>query len=236
MRIDKLISEMGLASRKEADKAARNGMLFVNGEMQKDVSRHIDPEKDAIVFCGNEIKYRQFVYILMNKPKGVVSATEDGRDKTVLDLLSDEYSSFDLFPCGRLDKYTTGLILLTNDGDLAHRLLSPKRHVKKAYSYTCQSPLSDEDAQKLQEGVFIEGGYKTKPCSVIKEDQTHGKIVIDEGKYHQIKQMFGACQNKITELCRISFGPLSLPKDLKDGEYRELTEEEISALIAASGR
>jgi 16S rRNA pseudouridine516 synthase len=170
---------------------------------------------------------------MLNKPEGFVSATEDGRDPTVLTLLPQELQRIGLFPCGRLDKYTLGLMLLTNDGELSHRLLSPRHHVEKRYAYTCKFPLSSEDMSILEAGVELEDGYLTKPARIIAEPQTLGGIIVlTEGKYHQIKRMFDAVGNKIRSLERITFGPLSLDPSLERGDWRYLTDEETALLKA----
>ncbi len=194
----------------------------------------IDPDTARVVFRGTAVVYRQYTYILLNKPDGVVSATEDGREMTVLDLLPDDLRRIRpaLFPCGRLDKHTTGLMLLTNNGDLSHRLLSPARHVDKTYRFRVKFPLSDEDISALEAGVDI-GGYTTAPCRVERADEDPeraGFITLHEGKYHQIKLMMEARHNQITELQRITFGPLTLDASLAPGEWRMLADEEIRAL------
>ena len=235
MRLDKFLSNMGIATRSESGKAAKRGGITVNGVVCLRADTQIDPCCDVVSFFGKVIKYQQFRYIMLNKPEGYVSATEDGRDKTVLELLPEEYRKFNLFPCGRLDKYTVGLMLLTDDGELAHKLLSPKHHVSKKYSYKSELPLSDADKKRLEEGTVIDGGYKTKPSVIeLLEDRKSGTITLTEGKYHQIKQMFDSVKNKITFLERITFGPLSLDENLERGEWRELTDDEISVLKAAT--
>ena len=167
----------------------------------------------------------------MNKPKGYVSATEDGREKTVLDLLPEKLRTVGLFPCGRLDKNTVGVMLLTNNGVLGHQVLSPKYHVTKIYRYEARDELSFEDALKLEEGVSILDGYLTKPAKVTRYEDAHfGEISITEGKYHQIKLMFEAVDNKILELERVKFGPLLQDGALERGEWRYLTADEIAAL------
>ncbi|MEE0970372.1 MAG: pseudouridine synthase [Clostridia bacterium] len=234
MRVDKFLSEMGIATRKESSSAARRGGILVNGVPVKDTAAHIDPKNDKIVFCGREITYKKYRYIMLNKPQGYVSATEDGKDPTVLELLSPEYRKFNLFPCGRLDKNTLGLILLTDNGELAHRLLSPKRHVKKTYAYKSKFPLTEEEKNIITKGVILDDGYETKPSEItLAENRTEGYITLTEGKYHQIKRMFEAVHNKITYLERVSFGPLTLDISLKRGEWRELTKEETEALEEA---
>lgn len=222
---------MGIATRSESSSAARKGGISVNGIPCRDASKHIDPEKDVIVYCGREVTYKKYRYIMLNKPEGYVSATEDGKDPTVLELLPAEYRKFNLFPCGRLDKNTLGLILITDNGELAHRLLSPKHHVKKIYSYKSKFPLGEEDKALLEVGVTLDDGYETKPAVIELDDGgASGRITLIEGKYHQIKRMFDAVKNKITYLERISFGPLTLDPSLRRGEWRELTDEETRTL------
>lgn len=235
LRIDKLLSEMGIATRKEAASNAKRGGLLVNGVPQKDCSKHIDPEKDTVTYLGRVVEYQKYRYIMLNKPEGYVSATEDGRDPTVLDLLPAEYRCFNLFPCGRLDKNTLGLMLITDNGELSHRLLSPKRHVKKTYAYRSKFPLTDEEKAALEAGVKLDDGYETKPAEIeLFEDRASGYITLTEGKYHQIKRMLEAVHNKITYLERVTFGPLRLDPKLERGEWRPLTADEITALEDAA--
>ena len=237
MRLDKYVSLAGIASRTETSKAVRGGEVLVNGIPAKKADMQVDPDTVAVIFRGQPVIYRQFTYVLMHKPDGVVSATEDGREKTVLDLLPDELRRIRpaLFPCGRLDKHTTGLMILTNNGDLSHRLLSPSRHVDKTYCFSVKFPLSEEDVTALEAGVDI-GGYVTASCKVEldppAEDgkQRTGRITLHEGKYHQIKLMMEARHNQITKLERITFGPLVLDPTLEPGEWRLLSDEEIAAL------
>ena len=233
MRIDKLISESGVASRKEAAKAARSGGVIVDGVAVRDLSAHIDPDRAEVIYLGRRINYRRFYYVMLNKPEGYVSATEDKNAPVVTDLLLPADGAR-VHPCGRLDKYTLGMMILTDDGEMSHRLLAPARHVPKSYRYRCENPLSEGDEKRLCEGVHIEGGYLTKPCEINAEGEFEGVITIHEGKYHQIKQMFGAVGNKITYLERISFGPLPLDPSLGRGEWRYLTAEEIALLAEAA--
>jgi 16S rRNA pseudouridine516 synthase len=228
MRLDKFLSETGAATRREAAKAARKGRIEVNGATERDVARQIDPASDKVKFDGEEIQYRRFTYIMLNKPDGYVSATEDGKDKTVLELLPERLRRPDLFPCGRLDKDTTGLMLLTDNGGLAHRLLSPKRHVEKKYRFECASEVSEDERLQLETGLVLADGYLTKPAKVeLDVGRKSGIITLHEGKYHQIKRMFGAANgNRITCLERIEFGPLSLDPELPRGGWRYLTPEE----------
>ena len=228
MRLDKFLSITGTCSRKDAARAVRAGAVTVNGGGIKKADINIDPERDTVAFYGNTVIYRKHTYIMMNKPTGVVSATEDGREKTVIDLLPEELRRLELFPCGRLDKNTEGLMLLTDNGSLAHYLLSPKRHVSKKYRFTSKFPLTDDTKSKLESGVDI-GGYMTKPCEVEILDGG-GYITLTEGKYHQIKLMLDAVGNKVRELERLTFGPLSLDPALERGEWRYLTPEETEAI------
>ena len=232
MRLDRLLSECKIATRTEATKACRAGLVTVNGVVARKADQQVDPERDVVVFSGEPVEYRRFVYILLNKPDGYISATEDGRDPVVTELLPEKYRKMGLFPCGRLDKHTLGLMLLTNDGALSHRLLAPKSHVTKSYGFSVRFPLSDEDVRRLEAGVDI-GDYITKPCRVEMRAENEGVIFITEGKYHQIKRMMEAVNNRITALERLTFGPLSLDPALDRGEWRLLTDEEEKALQSA---
>lgn len=231
MRLDKMLSECGIASRSETSRAVRAGRVTVNGVAVRRADHAVDPMQDAVVFCGRAVHYRKFVYLMLNKPDGYISATEDGRGEPVVtDLLPEEYRKMSVFPCGRLDKHTLGLMLITNDGALSHRLLAPKSHVAKSYAFSVKFPLSDADVTSLCAGVDI-GGYVTKPCEVCMNTERTGIITIVEGKYHQIKLMMEAVHNRITSLERITFGPLSLDPALERGEWRELTQEEQNSLF-----
>lgn len=224
---------MGVASRSEASRAAKRGEISVDGRAVERADIHIDPEKNEVVYRGEVVPYVQHVYIMLNKPDGYVSATEDGRDPVVLDLLPEGLRKRDLFPCGRLDKHTLGLMLITDNGELSHRLLSPKSHVKKRYFYTSKYALSEEDRARIERGVLLDDGYETKPSKIeLFGDGKSGVITLVEGKYHQIKRMFESVGNKITGLERIAFGPLVLDGTLPLGAWRYLTEEEIKLLEA----
>lgn len=229
MRLDKLLSECGIASRKESARAARAGQITVNGSPVRSADTKVDPEVDRVVYCGRPVQYKQYVYFMLNKPDGYVSATEDGKDPTVVELLPKEAQKIGVFPCGRLDKHTLGLMLLTNNGALSHRLLAPKSHVAKSYGFCVKFPLSEQDVAVLESGVDI-GGYFTKPCTLQLDSPQSGVITLTEGKYHQIKLMMEAVHNQITHLERLTFGPLVLDPTLQRGEWRELTEEEIALL------
>ena len=226
MRLDKFLSVTATATRSEAKSLARAGKITVNGKIEKDASVQIDERRDVVIFCGKEVIYRQFIYIMMNKPAGYISSTDDPRQRTVLDLLPENYGKFGLFPCGRLDIDTTGLLILTNNGPLAHRLLSPKHHVPKTYEFTCSPPITEGQAEILRRGVDIGEKSPTKPAAVTLFSGEHGTVTISEGKFHQIKRMFFAVGSEITSLKRINFAGISLDENLKSGEWRELSEDE----------
>lgn len=227
MRIDKFLTMMGICSRSEAAKAIRRGEVTVDGQPVKSNSVQIDPERAKVCFGGSEVVYRRYIYIMMNKPEGVVSATEDG-DTTVIDLLPEKYRKMNLFPCGRLDKYTVGFVLLTNNGALGHYLLSPKHHVEKKYRFKAEKPLSDEDLARLEAGIDI-GGYTTAPCKLKRSGEDY-EITLTEGKYHQIRRMVEKVGSKVEFLERFSFGNIRLDPLLERGEWRELTPDEQALL------
>lgn len=233
MRLDKYLSDSGILSRREAAKAVRAGSVSVDGMTEKDPGRQIDPEKAAVSCKGSPVTYRRFVYVMMNKPEGLVSSTEDPREKTVLSLLDEKYRRLSLFPVGRLDKDTLGLLILTNDGELAHRLLSPKHHAEKIYRFTLAEPIRPEDGAKIAAGMTLENGEITRPAVLSLESPVRGSITLTEGKYHEIKRLFGAVGNRVTSLERTAFAGLSLDRSLERGGFRELTEEEIETLRAA---
>ncbi|MBQ7829438.1 MAG: rRNA pseudouridine synthase [Clostridia bacterium] len=231
MRLDKFIVESGLASRSEITKVAKNGGVTVNGQIVRRVSGHIDPTADKVTYLGKDVIWREFTYVMLNKPEGYVSATEDDKFPTVITLLPDELQRIGLFPCGRLDKNTLGLMILTNNGPLSHKLLAPKNHVSKKYRFRVKFPISEDDVSALESGVDI-GGYITAPCKVEMTDEKEGYITLTEGKYHQIKLMAEAVHNQITYLERVTFGPIKLDEKLERGEWRHLTEDEQNALEA----
>ncbi len=225
LRLDKFLSNMGKATRSECSRLVRQGKVLVNGIPAKKSDLQINPDSDTVTLNGIDVCYKEFTYIMLNKPEGYVSATDDPYEKTVLDLIDEEDRRKNLFPCGRLDKNTLGLVILTNDGENAHRLLSPKHHVSKVYKFEALKPLSQKDVETLQSGVDI-GGYFTKPCSITMHEENNGEITLTEGKYHQIKRMLEAVDNKITYLERISFGNIKLDTSLERGMWRYLTKEE----------
>lgn len=215
-------------SRSEASKAIRGGSVAVDGKKITDPAAHIDTECQCVSIGGEIVTYRKFTYIMMNKPKGVVCATEDG-DTTVIDLLPDEERRRGLFPCGRLDKNTTGFVLITDDGILAHRLLSPMHHVAKTYRFVLKFPFSDDDIKILESGVELDT-FTAMPCEIERLSDREGEITLREGKFHQIKRMFESVHNQVRELTRVSFASLPLDRSLDLGEWRYLEESEISTL------
>ena len=233
-RLDKVLSNLGYGTRKEIKQVVRKGLIEVNGEIVKDNGMQIDPEVDKILVNGEEIFYRKYIYLMMNKPDGVVSATFDNRDETVIDLLEIEHQVFEPFPVGRLDKDTVGLLLLTNDGELNHRLISPKWKVDKVYYAKIDKKVTEVDIKKFKNGITLDDGYICKEAKLeILESSDSGSevmITILEGKFHQVKRMFEAVDKSVVYLKRVEFGTLQLDEDLEEGEYRELTEEEVAIL------
>ena len=235
MRIDKFISELGVASRKEAAQAAKRGLLLVDGAPVKDTSKHIDPEVNRVTYMGRELTYNRFVYIMLNKPEGYVSATEDTRLPVVTSLLSEELQKRELFPVGRLDRDTVGLMILTNDGTLAHRVLSPRHHVEKVYRFECAVPMTDGAEERFKNNITLADGYECKSAVLVcDDDRLGGYITLTEGKYHQIKRMVAATDNRVTYLERVSFAGIGLDRTLSRGEWRELSAEEASLLKSAA--
>ena len=233
MRIDKFISEAGVASRKECAKAAKAGLLLVDGVPVKDTSKHIDPEAVSVSFMGRVIEYKRFVYVLLNKPEGYVSATEDGKFPVVTELLPEELQKRGLFPVGRLDKDTVGVMLLTDDGKLAHTVLSPKRHVSKVYYFECAEPLAAGAEEIFRDGVTLKDGYECKSAELsMAADRLSGEITLTEGKYHQIKRMIASQGNRVTFLERIRFATLPFGNLPERGGWRYLSAEEEAHLLS----
>ena len=234
MRLDRYLSASGLLSRREAALAARAGRILLNGAPVRRVDMHIDEERDRVTLDGEEVGYRQYEYVWLNKPAGYVSATDDRSLPYVTELLSPVLQKKGLFPCGRLDRDTLGLMLLTNDGELSHRLLSPRHHVEKVYAFCCEPPLPPRAEEAFSSGMTI-GGEECKPAVLIcDEGRTSGRITLTEGKYHQVKRMTEALGSRITYLERIAFAGIPLDSALARGEYRYATEEEIARLRAAN--
>ena len=228
MRIDKFLSHAATLSRKECQKILKSGEVTVNGEIIKSSDFKVNPDTDEVVYLGKKIIYNEFTYIILNKPQGVVSATDDANQKTVIDLLPPEMKKLGLFPCGRLDKDTTGVVILTNDGAAAHNALSPKKHVIKKYYFLAADEYSDDDMLAIENGLTLKDGYTTKPCKIDRISDKEGYIYLTEGKYHEIKRLFGARRNKIVGLERKAFGTITAD-DLECGKWRYMTSEEISA-------
>ncbi|MCI6276634.1 MAG: rRNA pseudouridine synthase [Clostridium sp.] len=233
-RLDKVLSNLGYGSRKEIKAIAKKGKVTVDGVVVKDSSVQIDPEKSKVEINGERIEYKKYVYLLMNKADGYISATFDKFDPTVVDLLEPEDAVFSPFPVGRLDKDTVGLLLLTNDGELNHRLISPKNHVDKVYYAHINKGVNEKDQRAFKRGITIDDGYKCLPgkLEIIKSEEEFSEVLvtIHEGKFHQVKRMFEALGKKVTYLKRIKFGPIDLDEELEEGQYRELTNEEIDIL------
>ena len=233
MRLDKFISTTTTLSRAEAKKVIKKGIL-INDKLIKTPDYKIDEFEDQVIVNGNRLVYQKYVYIMMNKPKDTVSATEDAIERTVVDILRDEDRIYKVFPVGRLDKDTEGLMLLTNDGELAHKLISPKKDVEKKYYVEVSGELKNEHLKIIKEGVILEDGYRCKPARLEILDSSEGNskanIFITEGKFHQVKRMMKSLGATVTYLKRLSIGSLKLDENLKLGEYRYLTDDELNKL------
>ena len=232
-RIDKILSNFGFGTRREIKQLIKDGKVKVDDSIVKDSGLHVAPENSTIDVEGEILRYRKFIHVMMNKPQGVVSATFDKSLKTVKDILPEEFKCFDLFPAGRLDIDTEGLLLMTNDGQLAHEILSPKKHVSKRYYALVEGNVSYEDVKAFADGIVFDDGYRTLPSelNILKGGNiSEVEIVIYEGKFHQIKRMFEASGKKVKYLNRTQMGRLKLDKRLALGECRELLEEEVEAL------
>ena len=235
MRIDKCLADCGLGTRSEVKSLLKAKRITVNGKVVNNGKVQVNPETDEILFDGEKIQYEEFVYIMMNKPKGVVSATEDNLHKTVLDLIDPLYFKKGVFPVGRLDIDTHGLLLLTNDGELAHRLLSPKKHVTKIYQARVEGVMTAEDAAAFEKGIVLSDGTECMPARLdilsTAQDESIVQIHLKEGKFHQVKRMVKAFGKTVVDLQRLTMGPLKLDESLALGESRPLTEEELQSLM-----
>ncbi len=234
MRIDKMLANLGFGTRKEVKKLLKTGAVKIDGETVKDAKQHVDPESQAVTVHGETVEYKEFIYLMMNKPAGLLSATEDSSQETVIDILEAEDQVFEPFPVGRLDKDTEGLLLLTNDGQLAHRLLSPKKHVPKTYFAVIDGEVTEDDIEAFRNGVTLDDGYETKPgeLTILKSGlRSDIELTITEGKFHQVKRMFQAVGKRVVYLKRVSMANLELDETLELGEYRELTDEELEQLM-----
>lgn len=229
LRLDKMLAHCGYGSRKEVKQFIRKGEVLVNGVIIKDDDFKVDSDKDEVIVFDENVNYQEKVYIMLYKPEGVVSATYDPYKKTVIDLVS-EYASYKIFPVGRLDIDTEGLLLISNDGALCHQLLSPKSHVDKKYYVEFNGEFKEEYYKAFEKGITLDDGYVTLPGKIEIVGDQNAIVTIHEGKYHQVKRMFLALDMEVAYLKRITFGSLSLDESLNKGEYRLLTEEEVNLL------
>lgn len=229
MRLDKFLCELNIGTRSEVKNYIRKGQITVNGIVEKKSDLKIDENQDVIFYQGEELSYQKYTYYMLNKPSGVVSATRDNTADTVLDLLKGVQAR-NLFPVGRLDKDTEGLLLITNDGDLSHRLLSPKKHVDKTYLLQIHHPLSQQEIKQLEEGVDIGDEKITLPAKVHILNENQITLTICEGRFHQVKRMLQSVENEVLYLKRIAFGGIDLDETLVLGDYRELTAQELDIL------
>ena len=236
MRLDKYLVACAVGSRTEVKNFLKSGRVTVNGKKEKSAKLQINEDTDEICFDRKKLEYEEFVYYMMNKPQGVISATEDPKHKTVLDLLDDYARAKEVFPVGRLDIDTHGLLLLTNDGKLAHALLSPKRHVDKTYLAQINGVMTDTDVETFAQGIPLKD-FTCQPAKLelvsidTEKDQSLVRVTIAEGKFHQVKRMVAYCGKEVVDLQRLTMGTLTLDEDLKRGEWRRLTKEELEALL-----
>lgn len=233
MRLDKLLANKGYGSRKDVKALIKKKKVSVNDKTVRDSSSQVNPDTDVVKVNDEIVSYQAFVYIMLNKPPGYVSATVDDREKTVFDLLPDIYKLFNPFPVGRLDKDTEGLLLITNDGALGHRLTSPKKRIEKTYYADIKGCVTEDDVEQFQRGVQLEDGYIAKPATlnVLQADiVSHVHVTVTEGKFHQVKRMFEAVGKKVVYLKRVRMGNLRLDHDLGVGELRELDQDEVVSL------
>lgn len=228
-RIDKIIASQGVYSRSEVKKLIQQKKIKVNGEIITSPNIKIDTANAKILIDNEALTIKEHIYLMLNKPEGYVSATKDGKDKTVLDLVPDEYKGREVFPAGRLDKNTTGLMIITDDGQMAHNILAPKKHISKKYEVTIDIPVTEEMRNGFKDGVDLIDG-KCKSSDMVITGQYTAEVILTEGRYHQIKRMFGCYGAKVTKLHRTQMGKLELPKDLAPGKTRELTPEELEKL------
>ena len=236
MRLDKYLVACAVGSRTEVKNFLKSGRVTVNGKKEKSAKLQINEDTDEICFDGQKLEYEEFVYYMMNKPQGVISATEDTKHKTVLDLMDDYARAKEVFPVGRLDIDTHGLLLLTNDGKLAHALLSPKRHVDKTYLAKVDGIMTDEDIETFAQGIPLKD-FTCQPAKLelvsidTEKDQSMIRVTIAEGKFHQVKRMVAYCGKEVVDLQRLTMGTLTLDEDLKRGEWRRLSKEELEGLL-----
>ena len=231
MRLDKLLSECGVASRKEIRQLIRSGRVSVDGAAAASPEMKLDPYKALVCLDGTKIEYAKYHYYMMNKPAGVLSATDDGRQKTVLDLVTPEMRKIGLFPVGRLDKDTTGLLFLTNDGEFAHRVISPRSGIVKVYHARTEAPVDEADITAFKEGLTLGDGTKCLPAGLKLLPDGSCLVEVMEGKYHQVKRMLSSRGKPVTELKRLSIGGLKLDKALLPGGFRALEENELCSVM-----
>lgn len=233
-RLDKILSNLGYGTRKQVKALVKEGHIKIDGVSVRDSSVKIDTDNNKIEIDDRIVDYKKHVYIMMNKPDGVVSATYDNYDETVIDLLEAEHRAFDPFPVGRLDKDTVGLLLITDDGEINHRMISPKWHIDKMYYAEIDKILTDRDIEEFEKGIVLDDGYKCMPAKleIIKADKdgSMANVTVQEGKFHQVKRMFESLGKNVVYLKRIKFGPLQLDDNLKEGSYRELSEFELESI------
>lgn len=236
MRLDKLLANMGFGTRKTVKNVLKAKEVTVNGLVEKDGKTHVNPETDKIEVSGEVIQYQEFMYFMLHKPQGVVSATTDHVHKTVIDLLQPQDQVMDPFPVGRLDKDTEGLLILTNDGTLAHNLLSPKKHVDKCYEAIIEGVVNEQDIRAFERGITLDDGFNCQSAKLellsvdFEKERSVIQVTIHEGKFHQVKRMFEAVDKSVIYLKRLSMGNLQLDETLELGEYRQLTKEELASL------
>ncbi|MBR4893120.1 MAG: rRNA pseudouridine synthase [Clostridia bacterium] len=230
MRLDKLLSNMGKGSRSELTKIIRKGMVSVNSNIVKDPSFKVNEEKDEVFYMGEKVVFKSNLYVMLNKPQGYITSTEDDYNKTVLDLILDPLIKKRVAPAGRLDIDTEGFVFLTDDGDLNHFITGPRCHVRKRYLVHLRDTLSDEDIVKLENGVILDDGYLTKKSKVIPIEDKKCYIDLYEGKFHQVKRMFESVNNKVIYLKRTIIGNLELDETLEPGQYRELKDFELELI------
>ena len=228
-RIDKIIASQGMYSRKEVKSLISKKRVTIDGIPVSSSSQKADPMASEIVVNGQVLEFKKNVYLILNKPEGYVSATEDREHPTVLELVPDEFRGRDIFPAGRLDKDTTGLMIITDDGTLAHNILAPKKHVPKKYHVRLDIPVTEEMKKGFEEGVALNDGV-CKSAGLVRTGEFTAEVTLREGRYHQIKRMFGCFGGEVVELKRLSMGGLKLPEDLDEGQCRELTNEELKLL------
>lgn len=228
MRLDKFLANMGVGTRTEVKQLLKKGKVTVNTSVEKSPKSYINPTEDMVCVNEKQVEFVNIVYIMLNKPKGYISATHDESNRTVIDLIP-EYQHLNIFPVGRLDKDTEGLLLITNDGQFSHNLMSPSKHVSKTYEVTSQNPVTKADIDAFKKGIILSDG-PVKPAQLTRINETTSQVTIYEGKYHQVKRMFHAIENEVLELKRLKIAKLALDENLKSGEYKLLSDKELKLL------